>query len=951
MDSLYLIDVSALAYRSFYAFITNPLKNSKGQETSAVYGFASHTLRLIKDCKPTHIAFVKDLPKRTFRHEMYKEYKAHRKPMPDSLATQLPVIDTFVAKSGLRTVALEGYEADDVMATLAMQAKAKGMKVFIVTRDKDMMQLVDDGIFLFELGKNNQGAEIMGAKEVKVKMGVPPERIVDYLSLIGDASDNVPGVAKIGPKTAVELLETYGTLENIYKNVDNISKKGLRENLKNDRENAFLSKRLVTLHCELELPVSLDELRYPGLDSDSISDFLDEWELLSLKKMVPREAPTAATVKEETAGYPAKSTYFGAESETNNSVEGLEVEGPGAEGQVVNAAPVEKLRYELVATPDDLRQLCDKLHLSPLIAVDTETTSLDNKIAELVGICLSIEACAGYYIPVGHVEDCNLPLAEVVVALKPIFDDASKRLLFHNAKYDLPILERHGLLPGGLNKPGKLVDTMVAAYLSNPGERQLSLDALSLRHYGHQMIPIEDLIGKVTRGASAKPQKSFAEVSVSDACRYGAEDADITYRLWQTYEPDLAEKNLIPLYFNVEMALLPVLMAMEGKGICLDVQALKTLSSQLSLDITRLEKEIHDLAGSDFNINSPIQLQEVLFEKLGLKTGKKTKTGFSTDADVLQKLEGHHPIISKLLDHRESTKLQNTYVDALPLMVHPKTGRIHTNYSQVIAATGRLSSLNPNLQNIPIRTEAGRVIRKCFTASAPDRVLLCADYSQIELRMLAHLSGDPALREAYRLNLDIHARTAAALYGVTEAAVTSEMRRAAKVVNFGVLYGMGATRLAAQLKISRADASQFIDHYFSTYAMVNVYIQATIDMGRKLGYVETLTGRRRYLPDLLSDNRQFKENAERIAANTPIQGSAADLIKIAMINIHAKLATTSLSCDMLLQVHDELVFDVAKTDVEALTHLVKTEMEGAMKLEVPLLVEVGTGSNWLEGHG
>ena len=961
-DSLYLIDVSALAYRSFYAFITNPLKNSKGQETSAIYGFASHTLRLIKECKPSHIAFVKDLPKKTFRHAMYSEYKAHRKPMPEGLASQLPIIDAFVGKSGLRTVALEGYEADDVMATLALQAKAKGMKVYIVTRDKDMMQLVDDQIFLFELGKNNQGSDIMGAKEVKAKMGVPPEKIVDYLSLIGDASDNVPGVAKIGPKTAVDLLETYGNLDNLYKNVDNITKKGLRENLKNDRDNAFLSQKLVTLHADLKLPIELDDLCCPTLDAAALTAFLEEWELKSLLKMIP--GPKAAAAKAApTKAAPAKpaSSAAPAAGETDDEalVQELDAELASDGTSIVTGSapsrdlfePGPALHYELVATPEALAALCSKLSAAVLIAVDTETTDLDTKVAKLVGICLSIEACAGYYIPVGHVEGPNLLLAEVVAALKPILDNPAKRLIFHNAKYDLPVLARHGLLPAGIEKPGKLVDTMVAAYLANPGERHLSLDDLSQRYFGHVMIPIEDLIGKPARGAAAKPQKSFAEVPVAEACRYGAEDADITFRLWEVYEPELKEKELIDLYFNEEMALLPVLVVMEGKGITLDVEALKVMSVQLGQEIKSLETDIHALAGGEFNINSPTQLQEVLFEKLRLKTGKKTKTGYSTDADVLQKLEGEHEIIAKLLDYRESTKLLGTYVDALPLMVHPLTGRIHTSYSQVIAATGRLSSINPNLQNIPIRTAMGKVIRKCFTASSPDKVLLCADYSQIELRMLAHLSGDPALREAYRLNIDIHTRTAAALYGVPEDKVTSEMRRSAKVVNFGVLYGMGATRLAAQLKIPRAEASSFIDNYFSTYAMVEHYIRATVDQGRKLGYVETLTKRRRYLPDLLSDNRQFKENAERIAANTPIQGSAADLIKIAMINIHAKLEASDLECDMLLQVHDELVFEVPESEVAAVSKLVKAEMEGAMKLEVPLVVEIGTGHNWLEAHG
>ncbi len=983
METLYLIDVSALAYRSFYAFINNPLTNSAGQETSAIYGFASHTLRLIKDQKPTHIAYVKDLPKRTFRKDLYEEYKAHRKPMPENLASQLPIIDEFVERSGLRTVSLVGYEADDVMATLALQAKAKGMQVYIVTRDKDMMQLVDDQIFLFDLGKNNQAAEITGAKEVKDKMGVKPESIVDYLALIGDASDNVPGVAKIGPKTAVDLLETYGTLEGIYKNVDNITKKGLRENLKNEREMAFLSQKLVTLACHLELPVTLDDLRYPGMQAETIKGFLEKWELKSLLKMVPMQKGTGpggnqkndTNITNQNISANQKNSENNSENFTDkdseNNIDGNSENNnenssdrKTEENPEANYATAAQGNYQVINSLEGLQDLGTKLAdaSTPVIAIDTETTGLDTLVANLVGLCISIEANAGYYLPIAHIEGQNLALNDVVAVLKPILDNPNKRLLMHNAKYDLPVLERHGLFPAGLEKPGKLVDTMVAAYLSNPGERKLSLDELALRHFNHKMIPIEDLIGKGQRASEAankgseKPnkkagQKSFAEVPVAEACIYGAEDADITFRLWQIYEPDLAEKNLLKLFFNMEMPLVPVLMTMEGKGINLDVPALKVISTQLASEIIRLEKEIHALAESDFNINSPTQLQEILFVKLGLKTGKKTKTGFSTDADVLQKLEGEHPIISKLLDHREYNKLQNTYVEALPLLVHPKTGRVHTHYSQVIAATGRLSSINPNLQNIPIRTELGKQIRKCFTASSPTRVLLCADYSQIELRLLAHLSEDPNLREAYQQNIDIHTRTAAALYNVPEASVTSDMRRSAKVVNFGVLYGMGSTRLSAQLKISRSEASQFIDNYFTTYSMVEVYIRAVVDMGRKLGYVETLSGRKRYLPDLLSDNRQFKENAERIAANTPIQGSAADLIKIAMIRIHEKLSQSKLRCDMLLQVHDELVFDVEIEDAEALSILVKTEMENAMQLSVPLVVEIGKHFNWLEAHG
>ena len=952
MESLYLIDVMALAYRSFFAFINNPLKKGT-QETSALFGFASHTLRLIQECKPTYLGFVRDLPKPTFRHEMYKEYKAHRKPMPDPLVSQLPLIDDFVAKSGLPMVSLEGFEADDLMAALACEARDLGITTYIVTRDKDMMQLVDDKVFLFELGKAKLDSVVVGAAQVKEKMGVPPAQIVDYLSLIGDASDNVPGVAKVGPKTAVELLETYGTLERIYENVENIPKKGLRENLKNDRENAFLSKKLVTLDCGMQVPIKVADLRYGGINAEATASYLTEWDLKSLLRLVPGGATVAkaAALAAQSAAEPTLANapglagaamLAGAVAQASMDLAGSVVQEP---------APVEpEARYELIDTPEALEALAATLAKAATIAVDTETTDLDNKVAKLVGLCLSIEAHAGFYVPVGHVEGRNLPLEAVAKALAPILAAPGKLLVFHNAKYDLPILRRSGLLAkdfGWPGKPGRMADTLVAAHLSNPGERNLSLDDLALRHFAHSMIPIEALIGKGGRGAK---QKNFSETTIAEACKYGAEDADITFRLWEVYERDLREKSLLDVYFKEEIALLPVLESMEARGITLDVETLNILSGRLDEEIKRLEKEIHAAAGEEFNIGSPTQLQVILFEKLGLKAGKKTKTGYSTDADVLAKLEGEHEIVSKLLDYRESTKLQGTYVEALPLLVHPATHRVHTNYSQVIAATGRLSSINPNLQNIPIRTSLGREIRACFTASKPDRLLLCADYSQIELRLLAHLSGDPALREAYRLGLDIHTRTAASLYKVPESEVTSDMRRSAKVVNFGVLYGMGAQRLAAQLKIPRAEAARFIENYFTTFASVDQYITDTVDKGRKLGYVETLSGRRRYLPDLLSDNRMLKENAERIAANTPIQGSAADLIKLAMIEIHRRLEGGGLDCEMLLQVHDELVFEVSQKDADAAAALIKEGMEGAMKLEVPLVVGIGRAHDWLAAH-
>ncbi len=934
MPSLYLIDVSAVAYRSFFAFIKTPLKVKvgphTGQETSALFGFAQHTLRLLAERRPDYIAFVKDLKGPTIRHEMDENYKAHRKPMPDGLQSQLPLIDAFVEKSGLRTVSLKSYEADDVMATLAVQACARGFDTYIVTRDKDMMQLVNDCIFLFELGKQGEPSQVVDAGKVKEKWGVAPDRIRDLLSIMGDSSDNVPGVAGIGPKGAIELLETYGDLDGVLKNKGSIAKKGVREKVIAHEEDARRSMELVTLHCNLELPVTLDDLACPGINEEALKEILLEYELKSLIKLLP--AANGKTPPKHEGAQEAEARRSGIPEYDS---------APGLEESSVSRPSGPPGEYVLVNTVSALAALAQELSAHGTLAVDTETTGLDNRTAGLVGICLCAEAGKAYYVPIGHTEGPNISLEEAAQLLLPVFEDPQRLLVFHNARYDVTILKRHGLLPKNWDAPGKMADTMIAAFLCNSGSREISLDSLALRHFGHTMIPIEELIGK------GKNQKSFADAPQDKACEYGAEDADYTLRLWQNLEKELEEKHQGELFRTLEMPLLPVLIGMEDTGILVDKQRLHDLSRDLKIEIDRLESEIHAHAGRVFNVASPVQLQHVLFVDLGLQTGKKTKTGFSTDAAVLEKLEGMHPIVAAVLEYREVSKLRSTYAETLPELIRPESGRVHTTYSQVIAATGRLSSVNPNLQNIPIRSELGRKIRGCFIA-APGKVLLCADYSQIELRMLAHLCGDPALREAYQYNLDIHARTAAALYGVDEDKVTSEMRRAAKVVNFGVLYGMGAHRLGGQLKIPYAEAKKIIDNYFATYARVDSFITETVTEGRARGYVETIMGRRRYLPELLSDNRVFRENAERIAANTPIQGSAADLIKIAMIRLHDKLKGGDLPCQMLLQVHDELVFEVDESAVEAVTKLVKQEMEHALELSVPLIAEVGVGKTWVE---
>ncbi len=904
-ESLFLIDSSALAYRSYYAFIKNPLTTSLGEETSAVFGFASQVLRLIQEESPTHIVVVQDLPAPTFRHKLYEAYKATRKPMPQELRGQLPIINQFIDLANISVLSREGFEADDIMGTLALRAQASGMNVYMVTKDKDMMQVVGQGVYLYDPGVKNQPPEIKGIPEVQKKFDVSPGQIVDLLALMGDSSDNVPGVTKVGQKTAAELLKLYGSLEGIYDNLDNITRKALRTNLTNDREKAFLSRELVTLDCDVPLGMELEAFRIKAPKSQELAAFFKRWELFSLIKLIPGSNIASAAVP----------------------------------------ADIHTVKYTLADTSELLNDMGARLSLAPLIALDTETDSLDTLTARLAGVCVSCGEYTGWYVPLTHEQGHNVELKALNAILNPLLANPEVKFIFQNAKFDLPILARHGFAVEFLNGH-RFIDTMVAAHLVNPGVRGIGLSDLALSRLGRSMIPIESLLGK-----KGKDQITFPQVPPQEACNYGAEDADVTFHLWAGLKAELESKELMGVFSDVEIPLLPVLQRMEATGICLDEESMHSLSQSMAWEIESLKTDIIRHAGGiNFNINSPQQLGKVLFENLGLSAGKKTQTGYSTDIAVLTKLKGKHPIIECLINYRELAKLKNTYVDVLPSLVHPVTARVHTSYSQVIAATGRLSSVNPNLQNIPIRTSHGKDIRRCFIAKSPEYVLMAADYSQIELRILAHLSGDPGLCRAYQNGLDIHTQTAAALYGVEEPLVTGDMRRSAKAINFGVIYGMGPRRLSRELGVGLDTAEDFIKKYFTTYHEVNNFKQQTVEEARKCGYVKTILGRRRYLPDLASNNRMHKENAERMAVNTPIQGSAADLIKLAMIALHKELATSLLDCTMLLQVHDELVFEVSKKDADAAASLIKSIMEQAMILSVPLAVDIGCGTNWLEAH-
>ncbi|HSQ41412.1 MAG TPA: DNA polymerase I [Fibrobacteraceae bacterium] len=912
--SLYLVDSFALAFRIFYAFAQNPLVNSRGQDNSLVHGYWGNLLRVLSQCKPTHFAVVKDMGRATFRHQLYPEYKANRGEMPEQMREQLPRLEEMLALSGLPVLGREGYEADDLMAHLALKAEAAGFDVFLVTKDKDMGQIVSDHIHMIQLEKGNT-VVTQGPVEILAKFGVPPHQMRDYLALVGDASDNVPGVPKVGPKTAVELLRTYGDLDGIYRSLGQITRKALYQNLSGNREKALLSRELVTLQSSHDFGISLGELVFRGVKRSALHQAFIDQEMRSLDRLL-------GSVPDCEAG--TQGDLFG-------SVDGLPQDAPATE-----ILP----EYVLIDSVSALDKLEKELATASLISVDTETDSLVGWKANLVGVCISYARNRGYYLPVGHVTGEAMLSKEVVCEfMRRLCAKPDRPLLFHNAKYDLQVL-RHC----DVNIQSPVLDSMLGAWLLDPGQPSFGLDDQVRRRLGHTMIPIVDLIGR------GKSQISFAQVPVAQAYPYGAEDAVFTLRLWLQLEPELARLNLLEALKTQEVPLALCLAEMERVGICIDREELGRIGSELSQKLDGLEKEIYAQAGSSFNINSTQQLGKVLFESLGLPAIRKTSLGYSTDAATLEELRGQHPIIESVMGYRETNKLLNTYVQVLPTLVDAQTGRVHTSFLQTGTATGRLSSRDPNLQNIPIRTPEGKRIRAAFVAPSDDWTLLSADYSQIELRVLAHLSGDPELCRAYSEGRDIHAATASAIFGIPLDQVNADMRRQAKVVNFGVLYGMTAFRLARDLGIERSAAKAFIDGYFGLYSHVRDWIDGVVQQARAEGAVHTLTGRLRVIPGIGSTDHTERQMAERMAVNSPVQGSAADLIKIAMVRLHRRISVEKLPLRMLLQVHDELVFECPQDFAPEASRLVKAEMEGVYPLRVPLIAEVGTGANWLAAH-
>ncbi len=894
-DRLVLLDGYAMLYRAYFAFINSPRRNSRGENTSAVFGMLLQLGKLMEECRPSHLALVMDTSKPTFRDELYPAYKATREKMPEDMREQIPWARELM-RDGLRVPILEmdGYEADDVIGTLCRRAEAEGVECVIVSGDKDFYQLITDKVLLYNRKSRGEGTEWVGPDNADQRLGVPPGKVIDFLALTGDSSDNVPGVRGVGKVAANKLLAQYDSLDDIYEHLDQIPQASLRKKLEEGRESAMLSRKLVTIQTELDIDLDWDELKVSEPDREKLSEIFERLEFRGFHQR------------------------FGLKTVEKKSEK------------------VEK-DYSLVTSGKQLEAVVRELKRAKRFAVDTETTSLDAISARLVGISLSCRPHSGWYVPVGHSQGPNLDLDTVKKLLGPLLADEAIGCVGQNIKYDVTVLELAGLPVRGI-----VGDPMIASYLLDPGIRSRKLDALAESLLGYRMKSFEDVAGK------GKEQVTFDLVDLDEATFYSAEDADVTLLIDNLLDKRIDEEDLGPLYRNVELPLIPVLARMEMAGVALDVPYLNLMSGGLESSLNALESKAWELAGREFNVNSTQQLAAILFDELNIKPVKKTKTGFSTDSAVLAQLWDEHPLPGIMLKLREVAKLKSTYVDSLPRQVNQRTGRVHTSFNQMVAATGRLSSNNPNLQNIPIRTEEGRAIRRAFVPRADGRLLLGCDYSQIELRILAHLSGDQSMIEAFTRGVDIHTETAARLFGLSSAEVTPQHRSRAKTINFGVLYGMGAHRLSNELKISYKEAKQFIDDYFSRFPKVREYLDSQVAQAREQGWVSTIMGRKRKLPDIGSANRVLRQGAERMAQNTPIQGSAADLIKAAMIAVDRELAAKYPEATMILQVHDELIFDLPENQVEGVTELVVDLMENTCKLDVPVKVDIGMGRNWLE---
>jgi DNA polymerase I len=884
---LFLIDGSSYIYRAFFAL--PPLTSSKGFPTNAVLGFTTMLLKVLREKEPDYVAVVFDAPGPTFRHEVFNNYKANRPPMPENLRPQVPPIKEIVKALRIPMLEEEGLEADDLIGAVSKKFSGEDLETVIVSGDKDLMQLITPHVSMYDPMKD----KTFQIPEVAERFGVPPEKVTEVMGLCGDTSDNIPGVPGVGEKTAARLIQEFGSIEELLRNVEKVKQPKLRANLVRFGDQARLSRELAALDTKVPIRWDLEGLKAGKPDSRRLHEIFKEMEFFKLLK------------------------EFTAEPERR------------------------KDDYRLVLEKAAFEKLGDSLQEAGAFALDLESTSREPVKAEIVGISLSHLPHQAFYIPVGHTyagAPGQLAKREVLEALRPLLEDPSIRKYGQNIKYDYILLRKEGIRLRGIGG-----DTMVASYVLNPSKHRHSLEDLAREHLDRQVITYAQVAGS---GAKEVP---FSEVDVREACRYSGEDADLTLILAGLLLPKIEESGLGDLYYRIELPLIEVLAEMEMNGVRLDLPLLNRLSREFEGQMKEIAAAIFALAGEEFNINSPQQLGRVLFEKLKLPGGKRTKTGYSTDIEVLTELSGEFPLPAKVLEYRSLSKLRSTYVDALPLLVNPKTGRVHSSFNQTVTATGRLSSSDPNLQNIPIRSPEGRRIREAFIPRE-GCAILSADYSQIELRILAHLSGDPSLVETFRRDEDVHAATAAEIFGVPSGEVTPDMRRLAKVINFGIIYGMSAFGLSRELAVTPAVAQAYIADYFQKYRGVREYIDQSLELARERGYVATIMNRRRYLPDIGSHNRSVRQFAERIAVNAPIQGTAADLIKAAMINIHRRIEKENRKTRLILQIHDELVFEVPEDEIEEMKRVVREEMEGVTELRIPLKVDIGTGKNWAEAH-
>ncbi len=943
---LFLLDAFALIYRAYFAFANNHRINSKGLNTSAVLGFTNTLLEVLKKEKPSHIAVVFDTPEPTVRHVEFSEYKANREEMPDDLRLAIPYIIKVIEGFNIPVIGKPGYEADDVIGTLAKMAEKQGFTTYMMTPDKDYGQLVSENIFIYKPARLGNGVEVMGVAEVCKKWDIQNvDQLIDILGLMGDKVDNIPGIPGVGEKTAIQLVKDFGTIENLIENTDKLKGK-LKEKVELNKEKAIQSKWLATIICDV--PVEFDEvaLQIEEPNREALQILFNELEFRRLAEQIlgvngnntstdiPEVKETKVASPKIKKSDPDQMDMFG--QPVNDIVDEVEEIETARNFLTIKDVPH---KYILIDTKEKRATFITELLKQSEVSFDTETTGLDVQQAELVGMSFAYTPSEAYYIPVSE----NKEEAQAIVhEFKIVFENPAITKIGQNIKYDLSILKRYGIA-----LKGKLFDTMVAHFLIQP-EMRHNMNVLAETYLNYSPVSIETLIGKKGKG-----QLTMRDVPVEEIKEYAAEDADVTLQLKNKFEPMLSDEHIKKLFEEIEIPLISVLAEMEAEGIALDKNALQELSSELEKDITKVDAEIQQLAGMPFNVSSPKQVGEILFEVLKVtEKPKKTKTGqYATGEEILVKLVGKHDIIGKILDYRELVKLKNTYVDTLPQLVNPNTGRIHTSYNQVVAVTGRLSSDNPNLQNIPIRTERGREIRKAFVARDENYILLSADYSQIELRIIAELSKDAGMIEAFQSGQDIHKATAAKVYNVSLEEVTSDMRRNAKMVNFGIIYGISAFGLSERLNIPRKEAAAIIENYFSKYPGIKAYMDESIEIAKEKGYVETIMGRRRYLRDINSSNQTVRGYAERNAINSPIQGSAADMLKIAMIHIQNDFKEKNIRSKMLLQVHDELVFDVLKEELEIVKPIIENRMKNAIpSLLVPMEVGMGVGKNWLEAH-